>query len=68
LETNGVLDVCSDFAVNLYESLGEDCCDFASDESILETTTEEDGEGKGFTEFMGTWRGTGSLNETPQRV
>jgi hypothetical protein len=62
LETNGELDVCSDFSVNLYESLGEDCGDFTSNESILETTAEEDGEGEGFTEFVGTWRGTGSLN------
>jgi hypothetical protein len=63
LETDGVLVVRSDLAVDLDQSLGEDSDDFTTSESVLETTAEEDGEREGFTKLVGTWRGARGLTK-----
>jgi hypothetical protein len=53
--------VGADLSVNLDQSLGDNRGDFTAVQGILEAVAEEDGEGQGFTELVGTGRGTGSL-------
>ena len=56
-----------DLSVNLDGPLGHDGGNLTSGQSVLETVSEEDGEGKRFTELVRTRRRSGSLDiaETP---
>jgi len=54
LETSRVVDVSSDFVVNLDDSLIYDHDDFTPCECILESVSQEYDEWEGFASFMGT--------------
>jgi hypothetical protein len=60
-EASRVGGVGADLAVNLDQPLVGDLGDLLAGHRILETVTEEDGEGKGFAELVGTRGGARSL-------
>jgi hypothetical protein len=62
LESNGELDIRSDFSIDFDQSLSEDGNDFTSAESILETTAEENGERERFAKLVWARRWTGCLS------
>jgi len=47
-KSSGVSGVCPDLTIDFDESLVDDRDDFTTSQGILQTVTEEDGEGKGF--------------------
>lgn len=61
LESGGECGVCSDFVVNFNQTLLDDGSDFTASQGVLEPVAEEDSEGEGFAELVGTGRWTGSL-------
>jgi hypothetical protein len=60
-ESSGEGLVGPDLSVNLDGSLSHDGGDLTTGQGVLETVSEEDGEGKGFTELVGTGGRSGSL-------
>lgn len=71
-EASGVGLVGADLAVDLDEALLEDSSNLLAGKSVLETVTEEDGQGKRLAELVGTGRGAGSVGaaelvEEPRR-
>ena len=60
-EASGVGRVSPDLAIDLDQALHDNRRDLLARKSILEAVAEENGEGKGFTELVGTGGGAGSL-------
>eukprot|EP00298_Acanthocystis_sp_HF-20_P004774 c15083_g1_i1.p2 GENE.c15083_g1_i1~~c15083_g1_i1.p2 ORF type:complete len:206 (-),score=-51.06 c15083_g1_i1:39-656(-) len=58
-EASRVVGVSADLAVNLDESLHADSLDFLASQGVLETVSEEDGQGKALAELVGTGGGAG---------
>jgi hypothetical protein len=63
LETRGVVGVRADFAINLDETLGNNCSTFPASEGVLQAITEENIERKTLPELVRTSRWTGSLRQ-----
>lgn len=61
-EASGVGVVRANLSVDLDQALLDNGCDFTTSKGILQAVTEEDGEGKGFAELMGTRGWAGSLH------
>ena len=53
--------VGSDLSVDLDESLLNNSSDLSTGQSVLQSVSEEDGEGKGLSELVRTWGWSGSL-------
>lgn len=62
LETGRVGVIGADLAINLDQSLGGDGGDLTAVQSVLQTVSEEDDEGKAFAKLMGTRGRAGSLD------
>ena len=61
-ETGGVSLIGPDLSIDLDQPLLDDGGDFGTGESVLQTVSKENGEGKTFTELVRTGRWPGSLD------
>jgi len=61
LETRRVGRICPDLAIDLDQTLHNNGGNLLAGQGILQPVAEENGEGEGFAELVGTWRWTGSV-------
>lgn len=62
-ESSGEGLVGPDLSVDLDESLLNNSSNLLSGQGVLQSVSEEDGEGKGLSELVGTWRRSGCLRD-----
>lgn len=67
-EARGVGGVSPDLAIDLDQALLDNRSDLLASERVLQPVTEEDREGEGFAELVGTGGGTGSLQDGELRL
>lgn len=64
LESSGVSGVGSDLSVDLNVSGQDDLLGFSSSKGVLKSVSQENGEGKAFSQFVGSLRRSGSKNSS----
>ena len=62
-----VCGIGPNLSVDLDQALRNNGSNLAASQGILKPVAEEDGEGEGFTELVGTRRGTGGLYKAKSR-